>query len=156
VKFRADGVNNNKRAEPNVRYEWKVRCECGHDGFGIESPWSAVKIFNTPDFDPSTGIYTPPPGVSSNDEYKLISSSDIVLVPNPANTNIRIQNADGLPDSFDWMILDMTGRLIDNGVVRKNKSNFLELDVNDLAQGSYQILMVGTQFSASAPFMIKR
>lgn len=62
VKFRADGANNNKRAEPNIRYEWQVRCECGHDGNGPESPWSDVKIFNTPDFDTITGIYTPPPG----------------------------------------------------------------------------------------------
>ncbi|NND32445.1 MAG: hypothetical protein HKN76_07630, partial [Saprospiraceae bacterium] len=62
VKYRADGVNNSNRAEPNFRYEWQVRCECGHDGNGIESPWSDIKIFNTPDFDPVTGIYTPPIG----------------------------------------------------------------------------------------------
>ena len=45
VKYRADGANNAKRVEPNIRYEWQVRCECGHDGNGQESPWSDIKIF---------------------------------------------------------------------------------------------------------------
>jgi hypothetical protein len=60
VKFRsAADAPTAKKADANLRYGWQVRCECGHDGAGPESPWSDVKIFNTPDFDVATGIYAP-------------------------------------------------------------------------------------------------
>ncbi|NNK80909.1 MAG: T9SS type A sorting domain-containing protein, partial [Flavobacteriales bacterium] len=157
VKFRKNSDSPNaKRADPNIRYEWQVRCECGHDGFGPESPWSDVKIFNTPDFDPETGIFSLPPGAFSDDELKTLAEMNLLLMPNPASHHLRIQNADGLPESFDWIIMDMTGRVMDKGAVRKNKSSYLELDVSVLAQGSYHIMVVGTQYSASSPFLIKR
>ncbi|NNC84303.1 MAG: T9SS type A sorting domain-containing protein [Flavobacteriales bacterium] len=68
IKFRADGVNNNNRVEPNVRYGWRVRCECGHDGNGPESPWSESKIFNTPNFNPVTGIDESDPCITNEIE----------------------------------------------------------------------------------------
>ncbi|NNK79964.1 MAG: T9SS type A sorting domain-containing protein, partial [Flavobacteriales bacterium] len=77
VKFRKNSDSPNaRRADANIRYEWQVRCACEH-GAGPESPWSVVKIFNTPDFDPETGIFTPPPGadLSHLSDAKQIASN---------------------------------------------------------------------------------
>jgi beta-glucanase (GH16 family) len=82
LKFRADGANNMKRVDPNIRYQWQVRCACEH-GAGQESPWSEVKTFNTPDFDASTGQYS---AIIVESEVKGNASfSDMVLYPNPSN-----------------------------------------------------------------------
>ena len=77
-------------------------------------------------------------------------------MPNPASESIRITNVDGLPESFDWYIMDMTGRLVLDGNVRGNKGDYLQIDLNDVAKGTYQIILLGNQFSANAPLMIRR
>jgi len=90
VKFRADDANNAKRVDPNVRYTWKVRCAC-EQGLGQESPCSDIKIFNTPDFDPVTGIFTPPPITSFHGKAPAHTRSmdeemsAFKLYPNPSN-----------------------------------------------------------------------
>ncbi|NNK80648.1 MAG: T9SS type A sorting domain-containing protein [Flavobacteriales bacterium] len=115
VKFRADGANNNKRADPNIRYQWQVRCACEH-GLGQESPWSDVKIFNVPDFDPTTGIYTPPEGVNQSGDYKVITGSeDLSIFPNPMSDNEINLVLNGLDVSSGLATVrlrDVTGKLV--------------------------------------------
>ncbi|NNC83620.1 MAG: family 16 glycosylhydrolase [Flavobacteriales bacterium] len=106
IKFRADGVNNSRRAEPNIRYEWQVRCAC-EQGLGQESPWSAVKIFNTPDFDPMTGVFTP-----SSKSNRTIGQVQYGIFPNPTSDHtIRLtHNAQHAMD-LQVRIVDLTGRV---------------------------------------------
>lgn len=143
VKFRADGANNTKRAEPNIRYEWKVRCACEH-GIGQESPWSAVKIFNTPDFDPTTGIYTPPPGSEfySPDAKSLKGPMDIQVYPNPSDgSRLALVFNDPSSERFRLRLCDMTGReiLIENFVLGKDLRYEMLMEGQSLQSGTYSV-----------------
>ncbi|NNC83261.1 MAG: T9SS type A sorting domain-containing protein [Flavobacteriales bacterium] len=83
---------------PNTRYQWRVRCYCNY-GDGPVTPWSDVKIFNIPDFDPETNIYTPPPGmyVDESGELKDLNGLwDWSLYPNPSVDGEFWVRADGL------------------------------------------------------------
>lgn len=144
VKYRADGVYNSKRAEPNFRYEWKVRCECGHEGTGPESPWSGIKIFNTPDFDPVTGIFTPPGGQELLSEYKLLSDNgfEFTLFPNPTDgTRLVIHCELDAGTEYDLRIYDAIGRLIYQEQFRFGKDRIHELNFQSsfLSQGVYSL-----------------
>jgi len=193
VKFRADGVNNAKRANPNIRYEWKVRCECGHDGAGPESPWSDVKIFNVPNFDPTTGIYTPPPGageytdgevvvvkslntltlgekltlpanMKNNNTGKLLlkkrkprkasksisQSAAVKLYPNPANDVLNIV-LDG--EATYVRIVDMAGRIIHQ---ESGNGNMLRMDISDLSEGMYTVVLEVNGAISHSPFVVKK
>lgn len=130
IKFRANGANNTKRAEPNFRYEWQVRCECGHDGSGPESPWSAIKIFNTPDFDPATGIYTPLSGVEWDESADVKSGdgqpSGLRLYPNPTDgvlLNVDIDSEQWEIGSLRIRAFDLTGKVV--------KDEFIQLVKGD-------------------------
>ncbi|NNC82433.1 MAG: T9SS type A sorting domain-containing protein [Flavobacteriales bacterium] len=139
IKFRADGVNNSKRVEPSTRYNWRVRCACDY-GSGPESEWSEIKIFNTPAFDPSTGIYIPPPGqyLSENGEVKSTGQEVLELkaFPNPVQDILTIQSVQSIAlDRIE--ILDMTGRLVlqENAVMDKQLE--YRLDMSPLPTGLY-------------------
>lgn len=102
--------------EPNTRYRWRVRTKCQAGDLRV-SPWSDEKIFNTPDFDPVTGIYTPPAGMFDETSSAKILSSDLVMniFPNPNDgegMNISIQDEDmGSGMSF-VQIMDINGKMI--------------------------------------------
>ncbi len=192
VKFRADGVNNAKRANPNIRYEWKVRCECGHDGAGPESPWSDVKIFNVPNFDPTTGIYTPPPGAGEYTDGEVVvkslntltlgekltlptnmknkntgklllkkrkprkasksisQSAAVKLYPNPANDVLNIV-LDG--EATYVRIVDMAGRIIHQ---ERGNGNMLRMDISDLSEGMYTVVLEVNGAISHSPFVVKK
>ncbi len=140
VKFRADGVNNSNRAEPNIRYEWKVRCACDH-GLGAETPWSAIKLFNTPDFDPVTGIYTSSGGFAENEaELKMLENglADLVVFPNPTNGILNIRT-DAIMD-MQLNLIDITGRTIFFDKMSSDKdSRSTVLDLTALPSGIYML-----------------
>ncbi|NNK80050.1 MAG: T9SS type A sorting domain-containing protein, partial [Flavobacteriales bacterium] len=141
VKFRADGANNNKRAEPNIRYEWQVRCACDH-GAGPESPWSVVKIFNTPDFDPSTGIFTPPGDVIDQDGNMKSLQPELRIYPNPSTGDrVRITLND-LVDTDQKIVIeviDFTGKMIfSEQVSNKGRNASIQVDFDrNLSRGMY-------------------
>ena len=142
IKFRKNGVNNSKRVEPSTRYNWRVRCAC-NEGQGPESAWSDIKIFNTPAFDPSTGIYIPPAGHLMTEEGKVqrIGSNPISVkvFPNPASSQLTIVSLNGAVLE-EVEILDMVGKSILR-VVNSAKGNGLQmtLDINDLPAGMYML-----------------
>ncbi|NNC84302.1 MAG: T9SS type A sorting domain-containing protein [Flavobacteriales bacterium] len=68
---------------PNTRYRFRIRVYCDA-GNGPVSPWSEEKIFNTPDFDPETGIFTPP-GIDWPEEADLKSSHVVEEIKRPRN-----------------------------------------------------------------------
>ena len=153
VKYRADDANNTKRAEPNTRYQWKVRCACEH-GEGQESPWSDVKIFNTPDFDPVTGIYTPPEGVlyqeNSDETKKIGNEQQISLFPNPS-TGITTLRVDA--DSFSYRLEDLNGKLLDSHRVNGNRVN---LNMTNYEEGIYIVRIITEKESFTERFIISR
>lgn len=145
VKFRADGVNNNKRAEPNLRYEWQVRCACDH-GAGAETPWSEIKIFNTPDFDPVTGIFTPPPAAETVTELKglEIGFSELSAYPNPTSGILSV-TASGMLDAR-IEVVDITGRVILSETSRTVKGTWnARLDLSNLPTGIYLLKVTDGQ-----------
>jgi len=106
---------------PNTRYKWRVRTKCQAGDFRI-SPWSDIKVFNTPDFDLGTGIYTPPPGMLGNDdEVKIITQNgSLNIYPNPNHgdeININLANESGSSVMSYIQILDLNGKLVHAEVV---------------------------------------
>ncbi|NND94912.1 MAG: T9SS type A sorting domain-containing protein, partial [Flavobacteriales bacterium] len=158
VKFRADGANNNKRAEPNIRYEWQVRCACDH-GAGPESPWSVVKIFNTPDFDPTTGIYTPPSGPASG-AVKWIGEQnmDIRLYPNPnVGDAINLDLSADIDEVFTIQIVDMTGKVVHLEQINSAKRGVIRIDFYNgaLPAGMYTMNLIQTDKMYRSRFIVK-
>ncbi|NNK80557.1 MAG: T9SS type A sorting domain-containing protein, partial [Flavobacteriales bacterium] len=137
IKFIADGENNAKRADPNIRYEWQVRCACEH-GVGPESPWSDVKIFNTPDFDPSTGIYSSSPDGNTTEYQKELGQSplDISIYPNPFNgSEFHISSNRRISGIVE--IYDMDGRTMFSTYVELKQSvGYFEI-LRPLEKGLY-------------------
>ncbi|NNC82559.1 MAG: T9SS type A sorting domain-containing protein [Flavobacteriales bacterium] len=130
VKYRADGANNAKRAEPNIRYEWQVRCECGHDGNGQESPWSEIKIFNTPDFDPVTGINGSPSVQGAATKGLSHDQGAWSIAPNPNNgESLSITWDTPLENDYSIRLYDLTGKqLMDRQITpSKGRTHRLEL-----------------------------
>jgi len=89
VKFERSDVN------PNTRYKWRVRTYC-QEGDGPASPWSDIKIFNTPDFDPGTGIYTPLAEFNVQSRSMTLDESGLGMSifpnPNDGQFDIRFKN----------------------------------------------------------------
>jgi len=155
VKFRADGVNNDKRANPNIRYEWQVRCACEH-GLGQESPWSAVKIFNTPDFNPVTGIYIPPPSNGGNETKSLLTSSGIKLYPNPTDgQRLNVVLDKGTEALLGVRIINLSGEVVYqfNGAATGKR---LALDFGqNLSSGMYFIQVEADGVVTNERFVVK-
>jgi hypothetical protein len=114
LKFRLpSGVN---QVQPNQGYRWRVRCYCEQgaliDGEQVISPWSDVRFFNTPDFNPETGIYTPIGGLV--DDGKLLhEDNEVILYPNPSSgASINLQFRSGLSGQGTMDVVDMGGRMI--------------------------------------------
>ncbi|NNK80649.1 MAG: T9SS type A sorting domain-containing protein, partial [Flavobacteriales bacterium] len=162
VKFRKNSDNPNaKRADANIRYQWQVRCACLH-GEGPESPWSDIKIFNTPDFDPETGIFTPPGDVLvANDQAKLHGASvSLNAFPNPNNgegLNLDISDLTLETSMVDVQIIDITGKQIQAQRYSLVKSNdYLEIRFDDrLKTGMYFIILQEEGKIHHTRFMVK-
>lgn len=132
LKFRADGIDNTNRVEPNIRYQWQVRCACMH-GAGQESPWSEVRTFNTPDFDPTTGFITP----SSADETKQLQEvSQISIYPNPSNGEyLYLENEGNMEGVVE--VVDLQGKLLLTEELSGKAPNYKLQFPKTLAPGVY-------------------
>ncbi|NND93216.1 MAG: T9SS type A sorting domain-containing protein, partial [Flavobacteriales bacterium] len=160
IKFRADGANNSKRAEANMRYQWQVRCACDH-GAGPESPWSEVKIFNTPDFDPQTGIYNGQEGIANeNGDLKKDSENSgierLIIYPNPSYTGwIRIASKSEFSGSYRYSIHDITGKVIRHDVLALEKGGTkITIDIRGISAGEYLIRLLSDDMVSEARFSI--
>ncbi|NND94766.1 MAG: BspA family leucine-rich repeat surface protein, partial [Flavobacteriales bacterium] len=91
---------------PNTRYQWAVRCFCDF-GDGLSSDWSATKQLDTPDFDPVTGIFTPPgiqeEGSKDGSKANVLEDQAIHIYPNPASEwiSIRTNSINSMVEIFD-------------------------------------------------------
>ncbi|NNK80285.1 MAG: hypothetical protein HKO93_02220, partial [Flavobacteriales bacterium] len=123
--------NNTRRVDPNRRYEWQVRCSCGH-GTGTESEWSATGVFDTPDYDMQTGVYE---GILPRDEglYKGLSKTQqgITISPNPiARGEIYVYFKEPVQGRLDYRVIDLMGRevLRGQGSVGKAQEMMIRLE----------------------------
>ncbi|NNC84133.1 MAG: T9SS type A sorting domain-containing protein, partial [Flavobacteriales bacterium] len=152
VRFRAEGANNAKRVKPNMRYEWQLRCACQH-GAGPESPWSEWRIFNTPDFDPVTGIYTEQAGMSSGEsEGKLLETTalDVDIYPNPTEGLLYLQTDQ---TALDVQIIALDGSVILNERLIGAK---MQMDLDGLADGMYLMRFSSEQNTTMRTLIIGR
>ncbi|NNC83622.1 MAG: choice-of-anchor B family protein [Flavobacteriales bacterium] len=140
IKFQRSDV------DPNTRYQWRVRTYC-EAGDGQVSPWSETKIFNTPDFDPLTGIYTPPGGTFSANELKsrshLTGQELWTVYPNPFDgKSIQIASNMDLEDLL-IEVYDISGKSIySRSISMLSSGQELRLDdVNIYQSGVYLIRM---------------
>lgn len=149
VKFRkASDSPSAKRADPNIRYEWQVRCACEH-GAGQESPWSEIKIFNTPDFDIETGIYTASAGQESRSASGLSTFDrfEVQILPNPNNGDFRLRfNTEEELEDVMINLFNLQGRSIVQHVcdLSKGERDLEWNKVDDLSPGLY-FLEIRTQ-----------
>lgn len=157
VKYRADGANNAKRVDPNYRYEWKVRCYC-EKGDGAVSDWSDTKTFNTPDFDPVTGVNGPAGIAGGSDVIKSISPSFLVEVyPNPADGMLNLSYKSNKSVTSTIQIFDMFGRLVRTEVMQgTGKMMNVTLDIADLKTGNYFLSITNETQSTTERFSVAR
>ncbi len=132
--------------DPNIRYQWRVRAHCQRNDLRI-SPWSVLKIFNTPDFDPATGIFTPPAGLEDLSMNKMLADEemDIQLYPNPNDGTfwIRFEIQDKSSD-VQLTLRDIQGKLIEQQVhslVKGRQEIIWESQVN-LEMGIYMMEII--------------
>ncbi|NND94657.1 MAG: T9SS type A sorting domain-containing protein [Flavobacteriales bacterium] len=159
LKFRADGANNTKRVDPNIRYEWQVRCACEH-GSGQESPWSVVKVFNTPNFDPSTGIYEEPSivdGTDNSDAKIFPQINDLKIFPNPSNgSDIYLQLGSEVDSQLTVTIVDMTGKIVHSELLTSSKDTAIRFSLSQqLSAGLYVVEIQDAISAQRAQIMIK-
>ncbi|NND93957.1 MAG: T9SS type A sorting domain-containing protein [Flavobacteriales bacterium] len=138
VKYRADGANNAKRVDPNIRYQWKVRCYC-KKGLGPVSPWSATKIFNTPNFDTSTGVNTSGIQADNSSDFKNVANTfKVDLYPNPTEGVLNLNYKTRKGDASTIMVMDMFGKVIYTEVILGLGDMMnIQLDMSDLSVGNY-------------------
>lgn len=131
---------------PNHRYRWRVRCYCKL-GKGIASPWSATKYFNTPPFDPVTGLYYP----GGEKSLSSLEESSVELIPNPAQGNVEISWTG--KDVARVRVMDLTGReLILESVFGSER---LSLDIAALSPGLYVVEVHGSGAPATGYLFVK-
>ena len=117
---------------PNTKYRWKVRCYC-ESGQGQVSPWSDSKIFNTPDFDPETGIYTP-----ESPKSNVVSGLEYSIFPNPSHGEVNLQFFEDKISPIRLEMIDMSGRLVIERVLTTPNA---QVDISSLPPGLYSILL---------------
>ncbi|NND94123.1 MAG: T9SS type A sorting domain-containing protein [Flavobacteriales bacterium] len=115
---------------PNTKYRWKVRCYC-ESGAGQVSPWSSTKIFNTPAFDPETGIFIPDLPKSQSERMEGIS-----LYPNPSSGMVFIDKKGKESSQMHIQVLDLSGRIINESL---SKESLEKVDLSNLPKGIYSL-----------------
>ncbi|NND93858.1 MAG: CRTAC1 family protein [Flavobacteriales bacterium] len=146
VKFRSSPLEQSRRIDPNIRYEWQVRCACGH-GSGPESMWSASSFFDSPDFNPSTGQYDgipPLANVSVPEKSQLRASRfDFEIYPNPVSSGIvHVKVKSMTSEVIRYHLLDLTGRSLEDGILEMSKGNESRIELQKrYGTGSYILLL---------------
>lgn len=142
LKFRLN--NGTNQVQPNHGYRWRVRCYCDQgaliDGEQVITPWSEEKFFNTPDFDPSTGIYTPPGMADNNDQDKSNDdlSEKVEIYPNPTDGILNLKLAKTA--DVQYRLIDLSGRTIaEEQVLFSKESSYHLIDIQDLPTGLYML-----------------
>ncbi|NNC83619.1 MAG: T9SS type A sorting domain-containing protein, partial [Flavobacteriales bacterium] len=142
---------------PNTRYRWRVRIYCDA-GNGPVSPWSVEKNFNTPDFDPATGIYTPPPGAQYiNGDWKVLDGAiEFDLFPNPSDGNTITLTLDEVTEGpVDMIVYSLSGEMVHRytGPVKGLTMN-IDFD-KTLAAGMYFINLESQGSVTNARFVVR-
>lgn len=78
--------------------------------------------------------------------------TDINLYPNPANDKTKLE-IEGLTEDCDVIIYDLYARVIKTYKVNANQ-NFLEIDVNGLAKGIYNLKVINEDFNVTKKLII--
>ncbi|NND95210.1 MAG: T9SS type A sorting domain-containing protein [Flavobacteriales bacterium] len=138
IKYKALGANNSKRVDPNKRYEWKVRCYC-LEGNGPVSPWSEIKLFNTPDFDIISGQNLSGMNNAEITDKKIGSSlSSLRIYPNPTKGIINISLNSTKGDKIQLAILDLLGKThFEKETLSIADKMKYQIDVSEMENGNY-------------------
>ncbi|NNC83029.1 MAG: T9SS type A sorting domain-containing protein, partial [Flavobacteriales bacterium] len=95
-------------------------------------------------------------GASLSYESKSLEMGMISIRPNPANGRITVQAASIPSTDLVWQIMDVSGRLVLEGNWMASKSDQLEISLDRLSPGTYQLSVIGTQYFGSERFVIDR
>jgi len=150
--------------DPNIRYNWRVRAHC-QEGDLRTSPWSDIKIFTTPDFDPLTGIFNAPPVAMFADPIYAVYKADfesswVKVYPNPSEGDqVRIE-LDGIADLggvAHILIIDLTGKVLqtESLAVKGEKLDAVFDFSPRLSAGMYLISLEFNGVTYREKFMVK-
>jgi hypothetical protein len=120
-------------------------------GGGVCSSSTGTLTYNRPNIkftfmNSSTSHLTGKQGEEENDETissaSLPSISNAILFPNPATTNVSVEFSMKEDKEITLMIFDLTGRIVKENKFTVNRGgNSVDLDVSDLEQGNYIVVM---------------
>ena len=80
----------------------------------------------------------------------------IKVFPNPAQTKITVEMKALRSQSFDWDLIDASGRVVRKGNLRKSQRNHFEIDLTDLPIGAYALRMALGEEKATVRRIIKQ
>lgn len=80
----------------------------------------------------------------------------IKIFPNPAQTKITIEIKALRSQTFDWDLIDASGRIVRKGNLRKSQRNHFEIDLTDLPIGAYALRIASGEGKATVRKIIKQ
>lgn len=80
----------------------------------------------------------------------------IKVFPNPAQTRIVVEVKALRSQSFDWDLIDATGKMVRKGNLRRGQRNHFEIDLTDLPVGVYALRMALGEDKAAIRKIVKQ
>jgi hypothetical protein len=115
-----------------------------------------INFSNLTWLDLNAGMQTDQSNVAADFETEFAYKPDLHIYPNPASELANVQITAPTDGVADMRVYDMTGKLImDRNVVLNTGNNLFELNTNDLAVGTYLIMVNGNQINESLRLMIQ-
>jgi hypothetical protein len=68
----------------------------------------------------------------------VLEVDDLNIYPNPANDYVNVTFDQTLEDSFQWILFDQSGKLIQQGEVKQGQDGF-RIETSNIASGLYMI-----------------
>ncbi len=70
----------------------------------------------------------------NNDEIVFLESNDVIVFPNPVDSQLKIKLNDVIANKYSFFIADVFGRMIYEGRINKNLQT---IDMNNFTKGLY-------------------
>ncbi len=124
--------------QPSSQYEWQIKEKCG----AVSSSYSSSQLFTT---------------ASMREAQTGNECIDAIVYPNPTGGILNISMKGSLNSRVNIQIVDLTGRIVFSEIFNDlHDVRMLELDLNALTNGSYQMLISNGSIFTVKPVVVAR